>query len=128
MLFPRAATCRMACWRETSAAVWAAFAAGLGSRRYFRSSDSSAAIAAAACSYASAVRTSRALALAAWLVTREPIVTTQMSATSPRPAPVIAHRFHDRETGLLAAPGMEPRLLTRPRPPGWPLDCLGFVC
>ena len=58
--------------RETSAAAWAAFAAGPGWRRYFRSSDSSAAIAEAAWAYASAVRTALAAVPAALLVAREP--------------------------------------------------------
>src|ERR1700683_3868786 len=90
----------MACSREASAAAWPALGPGPGWRRYFRSSDSSAAIAVAACSYAVAVRTARALVPAALLVTREPIVTTTMSAISPALAPVIAHRFHEPEMGL----------------------------
>src|SRR5271170_4563348 len=91
----------MACMRDDSAAAWAAFGTGPGWRRYFRSSDSSAAIAVAAWSYALAVRTASALAAAALLVTREPTVTTTMSPTNATLAPVIARRFHKLEIGPL---------------------------
>src|ERR1035438_2138817 len=89
----------MACSREASAAAWPALGTGPGWRRYFRSSDSSAAIAVAAWVYAVPIRTARELVPAALLVTREPTVTTPMSNTSPTLAPVIAHRFNKLEMG-----------------------------
>src|ERR1700728_3306359 len=99
----------MACSSEASAAAWPALGTGPGWRRYIRSSDSSAAIAVAAWPYAVAVRTASALAAAALLVTREPAVTTTMSATSPMLVPVIAHRFRELEMG----PGLTADRVTR---------------